>query len=493
MVLITMAIGAKLAALFRPGNSTAPSPLAGLIIAERFHATEPDLGLLRLDLPAQRLRADLPLAVTLLRPGKGDVRQVFMADWTCLGDGGRLALPFPPFHHDAGELFHLFVHQTAQPPSASSLAAAAAAVGLETRRPIRLPSIPPPVRTIRTDASPDASLRVAYGIDNFWCDRHGVFLQGWVHCHEHRVMRAAVVIGPDRYDIPALTPRPDLLNFYPDHAHVADAGFMAYLESRPGQPVHMELETEGGLARVTLELPRAGVLSGPWTEGQVDKVNDFFLALRGFVDEVNAKHLTVAEIGARVVGDASHTRSHYFPQARRFIGIDIHAGPGVDIVGDAHQLDRLVGRGRIDAVFSFSVIEHLNHPWLLAAATNRALSLGGLVFHSAPQTYPMHEQPNDFWRFSDEGLKVLFGPEAGFEVLAAGMVNRMEIYPEDRRGPFALMPVNPGYGNAFILARKVRDLPDGAIAWPSAASQSQDRAALYPNRASAAGGQDQSP
>ncbi|MBP7335629.1 hypothetical protein [Niveispirillum sp.] len=486
-----MAIGARLATLLQRWRDTGSSPLAGLIIAERFHAPEPNLGIVRLDLTALPLSADLPLIVTLLRPGNGDIRQVLVAQWTRLGHGSRLALPFPPFQHDAGELFHLFVHQTPQPPSSASLTAAAAAVGLGTRTPIRLPDAPSPAQTVMVDGAVNPQVRVVYGIDNFWCDRHGVFLQGWVHCHEHRVIKAAILIGQDRYDIPTLTPRPDLLNFYPDYAHVTDAGFMAYLESRPGQPVCMELLTEGGLTRVTLELPRAGVLSGPWTEGQVDKVNDFFLALRGFVDEVNAKHLTVAEIGARVVGDASHTRSHYFPKARRFIGIDIHAGPGVDVVGDAHQLDRLVGRGGIDAIFSFSVIEHLSHPWLLAAATNRALSLGGLVFHSAPQTYPMHEQPNDFWRFSDEGLKVLFGPEAGFEVLAAGMVNRMEIYPEDRRGPFSLMPVNPGYGNAFILARKVRDLPDDAIAWPSAASQSQDRAALYPNRTSAAGGQNQ--
>ncbi len=477
-----MVIRDRLAALFRTIPTPSPaSPLDGLVIAERFQAPSPDFGLLRLDLSGQDLRADLPLIITLQRPECGDIRQVLVRDWTGLGDRAHLAVPFPPFRHDAGELLHLFVHQGERPPHSAALAAAATAVDLHRRQPIRLPDAPTrPVMTPSAAAAPH--LRIVYGIDNFWCDRHGVFVQGWVHCNEHRVNRASLVIGQDRFTIPALTRREDLLNFFPDHDHVADAGFMAYLESRPGQPVELEVETDAGQTRVTLDLPRAGVLSGSWTEDQTKKINDFLLTLCRFVDEVNIRHLRVAEIGARVVGDASHGRRHHFPDAGRFIGIDIHAAPGVDIVGDAHQLDRLVGRGGIDAVFSFSVIEHLSHPWLLAAATNRALSMGGIVFHSAPQTYPMHEQPNDFWRFSDEGLKVLFGPDTGFEVLAAGMVNKMEIYPEDRRGPFALMPINPGYGNAFILARKVRDLPDNAVAWPVAAGDSQERALLYPNR-----------
>ena len=38
----------------------------------------------------------------------------------------------------------------------------------------------------------------------------------------------------------------------------------------------------------------------------------------------------------------------------------------------------------------------------------------------APGAWPAHAQPNDFWRMSAEGLRVLFGAASGFEVLAAG-------------------------------------------------------------------------
>ena len=34
--------------------------------------------------------------------------------------------------------------------------------------------------------------------------------------------------------------------------------------------------------------------------------------------------------------------------------------------------------------------------------------------------WPEHPQPNDFWRFTTAGLAELFGPQAGFEVVATG-------------------------------------------------------------------------
>ncbi|WP_353861982.1 glycosyltransferase [Azospirillum formosense] len=330
----------------------------------------------------------------------------------------------------------------------------------------------------------DGSLPVAYKIDAFWCDRHGMYFEGWVHCHQHRVTGLRIRVGEDAYEVPSFRRRDDLLAFHPEHPHVAEGGFVGYVQCRPGQPVSLEVTSEGGSRSVPVDLPKGSLLKEPWTEFQRDIADASIHTLKRFIAEVNERRLTVAEIGSRHVGEASENMRSYFQGAGRYIGIDIHAAPGVDVVGDAHALDRLVGRGCIDAVFSLSVIEHLAYPWVLAAATNRALAMGGLVFHSAPQTYPLHEQPNDFWRYSDEALKVLFGPQTGFEVIAAGMVNAMHMHPEERRGVFATIPLNPGYGNAFILARKVRDLPDGAVAWPIDDNQSHDRAKLYPQRPS---------
>ena len=124
-------------------------------------------------------------------------------------------------------------------------------------------------------------------------------------------------------------------------------------------------------------------------------------------------------------------------------------------MGDAHALSSVVGEGAFDAIFSSAVLEHLAMPWVAAVEMNRALRPGGLVFHRTHQSWPVHERPNDFFRFSDEALRVLFGPAHGFEVLEAGMALPMALYAR-RKGPVIdLTGLNPGFGMSWVLARKV--------------------------------------
>ena len=124
--------------------------------------------------------------------------------------------------------------------------------------------------------------------------------------------------------------------------------------------------------------------------------------------------------------------------------------------------------GSIDGVFSLAVMEHLAAPWVVAREINRVLRPGGLTLHLLPQAFPAHEQPNDFWRMSDDALRVLFGPASGFEVLEAGMSAPLQLVPAPswRVPPFLTFPLSHAFAASFILARKVADVPNGAIAWP---------------------------
>ena len=162
-------------------------------------------------------------------------------------------------------------------------------------------------------------------------------------------------------------------------------------------------------------------------------------------------------------------------------GLDIHPGHCVDLVGDAHCLSGFLREGSFDAVVSGSVLEHLQAPWLFAAEINRVLKPGGLVYHEAPGAWPAHAQPNDFWRMSAEGLRVLFGPESGFEVLDAQDSGMAAMIPSPQwRQHHLAMPTVPTFAMAEILARKVEDIPPGAVAWPLRAGASAERARRYP-------------
>ena len=75
------------------------------------------------------------------------------------------------------------------------------------------------------------------------------------------------------------------------------------------------------------------------------------------------------------------------------LGKGLHGSDVVDVVGDAHELSAQVGIHSVDAVFSLAVLEHLAAPWLFASEINRAPRMGGLTFHVAPPSWPLHELP----------------------------------------------------------------------------------------------------
>ena len=106
---------------------------------------------------------------------------------------------------------------------------------------------------------------------------------------------------------------------------------------------------------------------------------------------------TVLEVGSRAL--RAHEPQH-LPPHLDYVGLDILAGPYVDIVGDAHRLAEIFGTRRFVTAMSFSVFEHLAMPWKVALELNRMLEPGGLVFTGCHQTWPVHEEPWDFWRFS---------------------------------------------------------------------------------------------
>ncbi len=323
-------------------------------------------------------------------------------------------------------------------------------------------------------AASQAGPPVAHMIDVLWCDCHGVFVQGWAHAHANRVRAMVLSRGETSMAITEFHERLDLLAHFPDHPHVVQGGFRAYLPGEPFAPVTLHVVTDVGTTSLPVHLP-------PHLRAEAQPPEPV-APLLDFVSEMKRRRGTVLEVGARQVGTMTRPNAALFEPECRFLGSDIHPGAGIDIVADAHFLSAAVGLGTIDGIFSAAVIEHLAAPWLVAAEINRALTMGGLTFHVVPQSWPIHETPNDFFRMSDEAMKSLFGPATGFEVVQAGMAKAMSLHPAPahRVGSWLEMPFAHGYGETFILARKVAEIPPGAIAWPTERAALQARSEAYP-------------
>ena len=72
--------------------------------------------------------------------------------------------------------------------------------------------------------------------------------------------------------------------------------------------------------------------------------------------------------------------------------------------------------GSFDTVILSDVLEHIPDPGLLWFELYRILSPGGAVVMNTPFLYRLHEEPHDYYRYTEFALKRL-ASAAGFEIL----------------------------------------------------------------------------
>jgi SAM-dependent methyltransferase len=88
------------------------------------------------------------------------------------------------------------------------------------------------------------------------------------------------------------------------------------------------------------------------------------------------------------------------------ITLDIEEGPDVDVVGDGHYLP--FPDETFDYVWSNAVLEHVRDPARVAAEIGRVLKPGGLAIVNVPFLENVHNWPDDYYRYTPNGLRVLF-------------------------------------------------------------------------------------
>lgn len=320
----------------------------------------------------------------------------------------------------------------------------------------------------------ELAAKLRYTIDAMWCDVQGVYVRGWAHCDDEPVTALHLRCGDVVAAVEDRHARADVQAAFPA-IRAGDFGFTCYLACPPFKPVLLGISTRHGTTEFELEavIQPDGFDPAP--------AEDFF---ERFVARMKLVRGSVVEIGARAVSPGAMLKGAQFAPECAFIGVDIHAAAGVDVVADAHFLSGAIAPGTVDGVFSLAVLEHLAAPWLVAAEINRVLKIGGLTYHVVPHSWPIHEMPNDFWRMSDEGLKVLFGAATGFEVVEAAMSTPVQMIAHTtlRHAPFLEFPLNPGMATSQIIARKIADLEHDAVRWPVVREAVEGQSRAYPLR-----------
>jgi SAM-dependent methyltransferase len=73
--------------------------------------------------------------------------------------------------------------------------------------------------------------------------------------------------------------------------------------------------------------------------------------------------------------------------------------------------------GTFDAVICTEVLEHVPEPSRVLTEVYRVTTPGGVVLLSTPMTWGLHEEPYDFYRYTNHGLQYLF-EKAGLQLVS---------------------------------------------------------------------------
>jgi SAM-dependent methyltransferase len=143
--------------------------------------------------------------------------------------------------------------------------------------------------------------------------------------------------------------------------------------------------------------------------------------LRDFVRDVLAVVETldpVVEFGALQVEPGQDADLRPLFAGRAYTGTDFRDGPGVDRVEDLRALS--FEDGSVGTAVCLETLEHVADPFAAARELARVVRAdGGVCLVSTPLLLGIHGYPEDYWRFTPEGLRVVLG---GFDdVWVAGI------------------------------------------------------------------------
>ena len=114
----------------------------------------------------------------------------------------------------------------------------------------------------------------------------------------------------------------------------------------------------------------------------------------------------ILEVGSKEYGSTSSFRAFY--EGAEYVGVDMAEGQGVDHVIDLTRSIEPLRENQFGLAICCSVMEHTDKPWLFAANLTKLVRPGGKLYMSVPWVWRYHPYPDDYFRFSQRGVRSLF-------------------------------------------------------------------------------------
>lgn len=118
------------------------------------------------------------------------------------------------------------------------------------------------------------------------------------------------------------------------------------------------------------------------------------------------KNKKILEIGSGplVKGKWHYSTEHLFDKSNDFFKSDIVKSFGHPIV----DVTKMKYKNEFDIILCVNVLEHVYEYEKAVKNIHAALKKGGTAIIAVPFIYPLHDEPGDYWRFTEHTLRKVF-------------------------------------------------------------------------------------
>lgn len=130
------------------------------------------------------------------------------------------------------------------------------------------------------------------------------------------------------------------------------------------------------------------------------------------------------EIGSRMSNPGAWWIVNRDLAAGKWTGVDMQPGHGVDVVADIHS-PPAEWTGRFTGIVCSEVLEHVQRPWIALPQIRSLMQPGALLIVTVPACFPQHAFPDDYYRYTESGLRALmeFSGFSDIKTASSGNVN----------------------------------------------------------------------
>jgi len=125
--------------------------------------------------------------------------------------------------------------------------------------------------------------------------------------------------------------------------------------------------------------------------------------LKAFAKHTRNKTILELGSGKKKSGEHAYSAKKFFHPSNTFIQSDINPKFGHKVV----DITKVKDQNKYDVILCLNVLEHVYDFRTAVDNLYKAVKKGGTVVIFVPAFYPLHDEPYDYWRFTQHSLKKL--------------------------------------------------------------------------------------